>query len=215
MEYQTRLATLRPPPWAPPGRLPTVAAVWVCFPRGLSGPGAAGDPAWAAAVTMRAGQVVAQYVIAGTANAAYRPGLLALRVGPLLEHAVRGLAVPPEVVLLDATGRDHPRRGGLAVHLGRVLGLPTIGVTHRPLVAVGGWPAADDRAATADLHIDGDLVARWLRTRAGARPLVVHPGWRVDLDTATELVRRWSGHRRTPEPLRRARQLARRSRAAG
>jgi hypothetical protein len=55
--------------------------------------------------------------------------------GPLLEAAVRALPAQPDVLLVDATGRDHPRRGGLALHLGAALDLPTVGVTHRPPVA--------------------------------------------------------------------------------
>lgn len=154
--------------------------------------------------------------MAGRAGAAYSPGLLALRVGALLETVVGLLAERPDVLLLDGTGRDHPRRCGLAVQLGAVLDLPTIGVTHRPLVADGAWPADED-GASSPLRIDqagGEEVGRWLRTRAGTRPLAVHAGWRTDPATAAVVVRTTVRGRRTPEPLRRARQLARRARAA-
>src|SRR5436305_1869658 len=77
----------------------------------------------------------------GPAGAAYEPGLLALRAGRLLEDAVRRLPRSPDVLLVNATGRDHPRRAGLALQLGAVLGVPTVGVTHRPLLAAGEWPA--------------------------------------------------------------------------
>lgn len=211
---QRELATLTPEPWPlPAGDDPlVVGAVWVCFPRGLSGPGAPGDPAWCAAVALRGGRLVERQVTTGAAAAAYRPGLMALRVGALLEQAVGRLSLSPDVLLLDATGRDHPRRAGLALHLGQVLDVPTMGVTHRPLSAGGEWP--DDRAgASSPLLLDGAEVARWLRTRAGTRPLVVHPGWRVDVDTAVDAVRRVVGRRRTPEPLRQARRVARRARS--
>ena len=101
-----------------------------------------------------------------------------------------------------------PARAGLAVHLGAVLDLPTVGVKHRPLVAQGSWPS-DSRGAVSALRMGNEVVACWVRTRAGARPLVVHPGWRVDLPTAVGLVLAATGRRRTPEPLRRARQAAR------
>ena len=78
--------------------------------------------------------------ISGLAGGPYLPALLALREGPLLEQAVRALPIVPEVLIVNATGRDHPRRAGLALHLGAVLGLPTVGVTTRPLVAQGAWP---------------------------------------------------------------------------
>jgi deoxyribonuclease V len=81
-------------------------------------------------------------VVRGKAGAAYRPGLLALREGRLLDAAVRALPVEPEVVIANATGHDHPRGAGLALHLGAVLELPSIGVTDRPLTAAGAEPTA-------------------------------------------------------------------------
>jgi deoxyribonuclease V len=157
---------------------------------------------------MDQGEVVGRCLVPGHASASYVPGLLALRLGPLLEDVVRRLAPQPDVLLLDGTGRDHPRRAGLALHLGAVLDLPTVGVTHRPLTASGDWPA-DVPGAMSPLFIGPDQVAMWLRTRPGTRPLVVHPGWRTDLTTAVAVVSRCLAGRRTPEPLRRARQAAR------
>lgn len=215
VEVQRVLAAEEAELWVPGDRPLLVAACWVCFPRGIAGPGAAGDAAWAAAVSMRGGRVEERQTSAGRAGAAYSPGLLALRVGALLESVARMLAEKPDVMLLDGTGRDHPRRCGLAVHLGAVLDLPTIGVTHRPLLADGPWPADED-GASSPLRLDGPdgkEVARWLRTRAGTRPLVVHAGWRTDPAAAAALVRTTIRGRRTPEPLRRARQLARLARA--
>ena len=201
---QLRLAALDPAPWRfePAAR---VGAVFVCFARGGSGPGHAGDRAWAAAC---AGSEAV--VVPGRAGAPYVAGLLALREGALLEAAVRALPQPAEVLLVDATGRDHPRRAGLALHLGAVLGLPTVGVTHRPLAAEGAWPA-DERGARSRRLLDGELVGYWLRTRAGTRPLAVHAAWRTDPDTAVEVVLSTS-RLRTPEPLRRARRRARAAR---
>ncbi|HET9302416.1 MAG TPA: endonuclease V, partial [Propionibacteriaceae bacterium] len=132
---------------------------------------------------MFGGRVLEQQVISGSARAAYLPGLLALRLGPLMEQAVRALTDRPDVLLLDATAGDHPRRAGLALHLGAELDVPTVGVTHRPLVAHGEWPS-DQRGATSPLMIEDSVVGCWLRTRPGVRPLAVHPGWRLDLGTA-------------------------------
>jgi deoxyribonuclease V len=210
---QQALAAARPPSWRGPARGAAVGAVAICFPRGLSGPGAAGDPAWAAAVVMRGRRTLAEAVVTGAAAAPYVPGLLAMREGPLLEAAVRALDVVPDVLLVDATGRDHPRRAGLALHLGAVLELPTVGVTHRPLVATGDWPGPE-KGATAPLTLDGDEVGAWLRRRANARPVAVHPAWRTSIDVALAVVRDAAGTHRTPEPLRRARRLARLARAS-
>jgi deoxyribonuclease V len=202
---QSRLRVLGPARWRFEVEA-KVGAVFVCFARGKSGPGQAGDPAWTAACVGRG-----MAVLAGHAGAPYEPGLLALREGALLEAAVRALPKLPDVLLVDATGRDHPRRAGLALQLGAVLGLPTVGVTHRPLVAEGRWPA-DERGARSPLLLGGDLVGYWLRTAAGRRPLAVHAAWRADPETAADVVLSAS-RTRTPEPLRRARRRAREARA--
>ena len=111
----------------------------------------------------------------------------------MLEAAVRALDVRPDALIVNATGRDHPRRAGLALHLGAVLDLPSVGVTDRALF---------DEAS-----------ARWLETGRRAKPLLVHGGWRTDLETALAIVGAATARARTPEPLRRARELARRARA--
>jgi deoxyribonuclease V len=205
---QTALAAAAPAPWRP-GDAPLIAGCFVCFRRGAGGTGARGEPGWAAAAIGAEGPVAA---IRGTAGAPYRAGRLALREGPLLEAAVRALGGRPDVLLVDATGRDHPRRAGLATHLGAVLDLPTVGVTHRPLLASGEWPAAE-RGARAALTLDGEPVGAWLRVAARRRPLAVHAAWRTDVDTAVAVVLAATARVRTPEPLRRARRAARRTRA--
>jgi deoxyribonuclease V len=209
--YQERLAAAASERWIFDPDTASIGGCWVCFPRGLVGPGSDHDPAWSAAVVMFAGRVVEQRVISGTAGASYVPGLLALRLGPLMGQVVRALSGRPDVLLLDATARDHPRRAGLALHLGAELDIPTIGVTHRPLVAAGDWPG-DQRGASSPLRIGDSIVGCWLRTQPGVRPLAIHPGWRIDLATAVELIIMLTKRRRTPEPLRRGRQLARRTR---
>jgi deoxyribonuclease V len=205
---QEALARAAPPPFKP-GESVASAGCFVCFARGGTGPGQAGDPGWAGAALGGATAVAT-----GAAGAAYEPGLLALREGPLLEAAVRALASRPDALLVNATGRDHPRRAGLALHLGAVLELPTAGVTHRPLQAAGDWPP-DETGACSPLLLEGEFVGYWLRTRAGTRPLAVHAAWRTDPETALDLVLAASEGRRTPEPIRLARRAARVARASG
>jgi deoxyribonuclease V len=130
----------------------------------------------------------------------------------MLDAAVRALPERPGVLLVDATGRDHPRRAGLALHLGAVLDVPTVGVTHRPLLAQGRWPA-DEPGSRAPLELDGEHVGYWLRTKRGTRPLAVHAAWRTDPDDAVALVLASVSGARTPEPLRAAREAARTARA--
>jgi deoxyribonuclease V len=207
---QLALAQATPPPWEPPD-LPTVAGCFACFSRGSSGPGQAGEPGWAGAAVYRRRRCVARATIDGRAGAPYVPGLFALRAGALLENAVWSLPMRPDVLMVDATGHDHPRHAGLAVHLGAVLGLPTVGITHRTLLAVGEWPTGG-RGAVSPLLLDGVLVGFWVRTRDGRRPLAVHAGWRTDPAVAVRVVLA-AAHHRTPTPLREARRLARTARA--
>lgn len=208
---QQALGREEPTPWQPPA-IGSVGGCFVCFARGASGPGAPGDPGWAGAAVLRADALVATGVATGRGPAAYEAGLLALREGPLLESAVRALPELPEVLLANATGRDHPRRAGLALHLGALLGIPTVGVTHRPLLAKGAWPP-DEAGAATPLLLEDDLVGYWLRTRAGTRPLCIHAAWRTDADAGLAAVRMVGGTTRTPTPLRHARRLARSARA--
>jgi len=205
---QEALAALTPAPWRPVGRPGAIGGCFVCF-RPLA-PGR--DAGFAAAVALNGGGRAAKALAGGETHAPYVPGLLALREGPLLEAAVRNLGAVPDVLLVNATGRDHPRRAGLAFQLGAVLGVPTVGVTHRALVAEGAWPS-DERGAASPLLLDGEAVGAWLRTRPGARPLAVHAAWRTDPVTAVRIVVAALGSWRTPEPLRLARELARVARA--
>jgi deoxyribonuclease V len=210
---QERLGSMFAPGWTAPDQPLAIGGCFVCFPRGASGAGEAGDPAWAGAAVVRDGQLIGSVVVAGRAGAPYESGLLAMREGPALEAAVRALSMLPDALLVNATGRDHPRRAGLALHLGAVLGQPSVGVTHRLLVADGDWPREPFAGARSPILLAGEPVGYWLRTRAGARPLAVHAGWRVSPAQAVEVVQASLGGARTPEPLRQARRLARVARA--
>ena len=195
-------------PWSfPHDRPAAVAGVFIAYRTGVSGLGERGDRAWLAAAVFEGGERIASANIEGTVGAPYIAGYLALREGPLLERVVRELIPPPDVVLVDATGRDHPRRAGLALHLGAVLDLPTVGVTDRTLVAIGREPGPS-RGTMEALTLGDELVGYSLRTRDGVRPVFVHAAWRTVPKTACEVVMAVTGRMRTPEPLREARRLA-------
>src|SRR5512132_707150 len=145
---QEEVGRAAPSPWRPVGEDVAAAACFVCFERGRSGPGRKGETAWAGAAVSRGRRLVAHAVVTGVAGNAYEPGLLALREGPVLETAVRALTERPDALLVDATGRDHPRRAGLALQLGAILDLPSVGVTHRRLLATAtGLPTREARVA--------------------------------------------------------------------
>jgi deoxyribonuclease V len=210
-QLQHALGEIAPERWQPPTTLLRIGACFVCFQQ-VQAAGAAGDAGFAGAAVTHRRRLLAGVTSSGPAGGPYLPALLALREGPLLEQAVRALPIAPEVLMVYATGRDHPRRAGLAVHLGAVLGLPTVGVTTRPLLAEGDLPA-DTRGAAAPLRLGGEVVGCWVRTRAGAKPVAVHAAWQTDAQAAVEVVLAATRRARTPEPLRRARTLARTRRA--
>ena len=205
---QDRLATRAQTPWTAPSGALCVGACAVVF-------GRAGreDVAWAVAAVADEGTIASVRTHVARIDAPFRPGQLALREGPVLEAVVRGLARRPDVLLVAAAGRDHPRRAGLALHLGAVLELPTVGVTDEPLVARGREPGPA-RASEAPLLLGGETVGYLVRTREGAKPVVAHAGWRTSPELAAEIVLRSCAGARWPEPLRSARRIARELRSA-
>lgn len=207
---QEELAVADPPPWEPHDDA-VVGGSYVCFSRAGRSSAAGDDRAWAAGARKVAGSRTATVVVGGVAPAPYVPGLLALREGALRERALRALPGLPDVLLVDATGRDHPRHAGLALHLGAVLDVASIGVTDRPLVADADEPA-DRRGAVAPLRHRGVTVGYAVRTRGRARCVYVSAGWRTDAQGAVAVVLRSARRQRTPQPLREARRAARHAR---
>jgi len=133
----------------------------------------------------------------------YVPGLLAFREVPLLLEAFAKLRQKPGLILVDAHGWAHPRRAGMACHLGLLLDVPTIGCAKS--VLIGKYkPPALARGSTAPLLDKSEVIGKALRTRAGVKPLFVSCGHRVSLPTAVRLVLACSDGYRIPKPLREA-----------
>jgi deoxyribonuclease V len=196
-------------PWVPPvDRHLAIGGLFVAS--SISGP----PRCWVGACVMRDGRALSSIVVSGEPAAPYVPGHLALREGRVLERAVRRLDAPLDVLLVNATGRDHPRGAGLALHLGAVVDVPTVGVTDRQLVAEAVGEPGDDRGSSIALVVDGEVVGHVVRTRTGAKPVLAHASWRTDPEVARSMVLVAGGTARTPEPIRQARHLARLARAA-
>jgi deoxyribonuclease V len=138
----------------------------------------------------------------------YIPGLLTFREAPALLECFARLKTVPDAVLFDGQGILHPRRMGIAAHLGLFLALPTVGcaksrlygIPEEPGPAAGAWAPVRGR--------DGEILGACLRTRAGVKPVFVSAGHRVDLASAVALVLACHSGYRIPEPLRRAHRLA-------
>ncbi len=136
----------------------------------------------------------------------YVPGLLSFRELPAVLAACKGLRTRPDAVLCDGQGLAHPRRFGLACHLGVWLDLPTIGCAKSRLCGTFEEPGLV-RGSRSPLRCDGDIVGAVLRTRDRVRPLYVSLGHHCDLDGAVRLTLAAATRYRLPEPTRLAHQL--------
>ncbi|MFG2796046.1 endonuclease V [Streptomyces pseudovenezuelae] len=166
----------------------------------------------AAAVVLDAAtlEVVAEATAVGRVSFPYVPGLLAFREIPAVLAALDALPCPPGLVVCDGYGRAHPRRFGLASHLGVLTGLPTLGVAKNPFTFTYDDPEAR-RGAWTPLLAGPEEVGRALRTRAGVKPVFVSVGHRVSLDNACAHTLALTPAYRLPETTRRADALCRRA----
>jgi len=137
----------------------------------------------------------------------YVPGLLSFREVPAVLAALERLSVLPDMLLCDGQGVAHPRRLGIASHLGVLLDLPTIGVAKSRLIGSHEEPG-EERGSWAPL-LDGDeLIGCVLRSRSRVKPLYISPGHRVGFDTARQMVLACTTRYRLPETTRWAHRLA-------
>lgn len=143
----------------------------------------------------------------------YVPGLLSFRELPVLLEAFRRLEEQPDAVLVDGQGIAHPRRIGLASHLGLWLGQPTVGCAKSRLIGEHG-ALAEERGATAPLADRGEVIGAVVRTRSRVKPLYISPGHLVDIEAAVALTLACTGRYRMPEPTRQAHLLTNRLRRA-
>ncbi|MEU4159404.1 deoxyribonuclease V [Actinoplanes sp. NPDC026670] len=140
-------------------------------------------------------------VVRGVPAFPYVPGLFAFREVPALLDALERLTVRPEVLICDGHGLAHPRRFGLAAHLGVLTDLPSFGVGKTRLV--GDWePVGEPRGSRSALVDAGETVGAVLRTQAGVKPVFVSVGHRIGLDRACELTLRLAPRYRLPETTR-------------
>jgi len=155
----------------------------------------------------RRGTVVHEATAVQPARFPYVPGLLSFREIPVLVAALRQLPVAPHLILAEGHGLAHPRRIGLASHLGVLFDWPTVGCAKT--ILVGEHAALDvHRGAHAALRDRGETVGSALRTRDGVKPVYVSVGHAVSLDQARRVVLHLGGGHRLPEVLRRTHALA-------
>jgi deoxyribonuclease V len=190
------------------GPVRRVAGVDVSYDRG--------SPVLFAAVVVldaRSGETLETSGFRARATVPYVPGYLSFRELPPLLQAFARLETRPDLVICDGQGRAHPRRFGIACHLGVVLDLPAIGCAKSRLVGQHGEPGPE-RGSHVPLRDGRETIGSVLRTRAGVKPVFVSTGHRVSLATARRQVLRFAPHWRLPEPVRAAHQEVNRLRRA-
>jgi len=148
-----------------------------------------------------------QQVVEAELTFPYVPGLLAFREVPVLAEAFRRLSRLPDLLLVDGQGLAHPRRFGIACHLGLLLDVPTIGCAKSRLVGEHG-PLGEEVGSRTELRDGPEVIGLVLRTRASVTPVYVSVGHRIGLSEAAEWTLRLCGGYRLPEPARLAHQAA-------
>jgi deoxyribonuclease V len=197
IEIQTRLASLAVRTDAT-GDVRRIAGVDVAYDDSNS-------KLFAAVVVLDAktGETVEIGQAAGKVAFPYVPGLFAFRELPHLLAAMATLDTKPDLVICDGQGISHPRRCGLATHLGLLADLPTIGCGKTRHIGEFG-NLDNERGSTTNLCDGNEVIGKVVRTQDGVKPLFVSIGHRVSLDTAVGWILKLSSKFRQPEPIRRA-----------
>lgn len=190
-----------------PERVRYVAAADVAF----------ADRAWPRQASLARGAIVVmtypdlteveRHVIERAVSFPYVPGLLSFRETPVLGELFELLTQAPDLLLIDGHGYSHPRRFGIASHVGLLLDIPTIGCAKSRLCGEHAAPA-DGRGAAAELVHEGEVIGLVLRTRTGVAPVYVSVGHRIGLREAADWVLRLTPRYRLPEPVRLADKLS-------
>lgn len=137
----------------------------------------------------------------------YVPGLLSFREVPCVLEAMLKLSTEPDLLLCDGQGIAHPRRFGIAAHLGLLLDIPAIGVGKSRLTGTHAEPTAE-KGSSVPLMDRGEPIGTVLRTRKNVKPLFISPGHRVSIETAPKLVMKCVTKYKLPETTRWAHKLA-------
>lgn len=152
-------------------------------------------------------ELVEVQVVTGRLDFPYVPGLLTFREAPLTLAACEKLKVAPDLFIVDGQGIAHPRRIGLASHLGLCLDVPTIGCAKSRLIGEHAAPGKEAGSYT-ELSDNGEVIGAALRTRSGVKPVFVSIGHRISLPSAIDWVMACCRGYRIPEPTRLAHQAA-------
>ena len=186
----------------PLGKVRTIAACDISF-------NIRGDSVYAVVVVMdrESGEIIERQGVAMPPAFPYIPGLLSFREIPPVLAAYAKLKVKPDVIIADGHGIAHPRRIGIAAHLGVCLGKPTIGCGKSVLCGSYEEPGLQ-RGSKKPLIHKGELIGYALRTRKGVKPVYISPGNLCTFEDAVALVLETATKYRLPDPIRAAHNFA-------
>lgn len=187
------------------GPIRTVAGVDLAYPR--SATDVATGRAAVVVLAFPELEVVEEHLVTRPVTFPYIPGLLSFREAPIALAALRELRSRPDLLFVDGHGIAHPRRLGIASHLGVLLDLPTIGVAKSILVGRAAEPGPLPGDAAPLVHGD-ERIGTAIRTRPKSKPIYVSPGHGVSVETAASLAMQCTRGYRLPEPTRLADRLA-------
>lgn len=145
--------------------------------------------------------IIEAKVVTDRVNFPYIPGLLSFRETPLLLAAFEKIDITPDLIMVDGQGIAHPRRMGIASHLGLILGIPTIGCAKSRLCGEHITPATE-AGSHVELVDNGEVIGAVLRTRESVNPLYISIGHMIDLPSAIKWVMACCRGYRLPEPTR-------------
>lgn len=190
-----------------PGDVRVVAAADIAFVERTRG--WRGGIARAAVVLMSYPELalVERHVIEAPVTFPYVPGLLSFREIPALALAFERLSRAPDLLLVDGQGIAHPRRFGIAAHVGLLAGVPTIGCAKSRLCGEAAEPGPE-RGWTTELVDNGEVIGLVVRTKDRVKPLFVSVGYMIGLSEAADWVLRLAPTHRLPEPIRLADRLS-------
>lgn len=148
-------------------------------------------------------EVIEEVGVVSETQFPYVPGLLSFRESPSVLEAWAKLKIEPDAVMFDGQGIAHPRRVGIASHVGLIINRPTLGCAKSVLVGKYEEPA-EERGNWTELIDKGEVVGAAVRTKTKVQPIYVSPGHLIDLEGAIKLTLECDGGYRQPEPTRRA-----------
>lgn len=167
------------------------------------------DIARAAVVLLEFGsfKIIGQALAERAVDFPYIPGLLAFREVPVILRAFEKLSITPDLMMVDGQGYAHPRRFGLACHLGVELDIPSIGCAKSKLVGEFAEPAKE-KGSVADLVSNGEIIGKVVRTKNWIKPIFVSIGYKVDIESAVSITLACACGYKLPEPCRMAHIIA-------